>query len=244
MDDQCQDSGAGGHVMNVKKRKLSPIVASALVAVGLVVVLAIGMFTVVLPQKDTAASLVKEIASTQAQIVQARALAEQKPAQPIRVADMFKLVKAMPDEIDMTGIMLQLNQTANDAGIEFDSISPGASTVTGAFQTIPIGLTFNGNYYALTDFLFRLRSLVTVRGGALGSTGRLFTVKTLGFGAGVDGFPNIAATLSVIAYVYGTGAPPIVAPPTTPSSTTTGTTDTTATPPPTTPAPVASGVTN
>lgn len=232
--------------MNTKKRKLSPVAASVLVGAVALVVLAIGMYAVVLPQKHTAASLAEEIAATQTQILQARALAEQKPAQPIRVADMFKLVKAMPDDVDMTGIILQLNQTANDAGIEFDTIAPGASEVSTNFQEIPISLTFNGNYYALTDFLFRLRSLVTVRGGALGSTGRLFTVKTIGFGAGVGGFPNIAASLSVIAYVYGTGLPPVVAAPT-PSSTTTttdGATTPAPTPTPTTPAPVASGVTN
>lgn len=231
--------------MNVKKRKLSPVAASAAVAAVMLVILAIGMFTVVLPQKDTAASIAKEITATQTQIVQARALAVQTPSQPIRVADMFKLVKAMPDDVDMTGIILQLNQTAVDAGIEFDSISPGASEVTGPFQTIPIELSFNGNYYALTDFLFRLRSLVTVRGGALGATGRLFTVKNLGFGAGVGGFPTIAASVTVIAYVYGTGAPPIIPAPAAPtSSTTTDTTATDTTAPPTTPAPVASGVTN
>lgn len=232
--------------MNTKKRKLSPVATSAIVGFVALLVLAIGMYALVLPQKNTAASLAKDIETTQTQIVQARALAEQKPAQPIRVADMFKLVKAMPDDVDMTGIILQLNQTADDSGIEFDTIAPGASEVVGTFQTVPISLTFNGNYYALTDFLFRLRSLVTVRGGALGSTGRLFTVKNIAFGAGVGGFPNIAASLSVIAYVYGTGAPPVVAAPTPASTTTTGT-DTTApptTPAPTTPAPVASGVTN
>jgi Tfp pilus assembly protein PilO len=233
--------------MNVKKRKMSPVATCVLVAVVLLVVLAIGMFTMVLPQKDTAASLAKEIETTQTQIVQARALAVQKPAQPIRVADMFKLVKAMPDDVDMTGIILQLNQTANDAGIEFDTIAPGMTSILTGYQTIPIGLTFNGNYYSLTDFLFRLRSLVAVRGGALASTGRLFTVNNLSFGAGVGGFPHILATISLTAYVYGTGAAPLT------GSTGTGTTgatgptgpagtDTTATTPPATP--VASGVTN
>ena len=61
---------------------------------------------VVLPQKSKTAEIAKQIASTQDQIVQARALATQKPAQPIRVADLFKLVKAMPDDPDVTGIML------------------------------------------------------------------------------------------------------------------------------------------
>jgi Tfp pilus assembly protein PilO len=230
--------------MNVKKRKLSPAATTALVAAVLLVILAIGMFTVVLPQKDSAASLAKEIETTQTQIVQARALAVQKPAQPIRVADMFKLVKAMPDDVDMTGIMLQLNQTANDAGIEFDNISPGGTSPSTGFQMIPIGLSFNGNYYSLTDFLFRLRSLVSVRGGALASTGRLFTVNNMTFAAGIGGFPNIQANIAVTAYVYGTGAPALTAPATGATGATGPTGATGQTPaPPTTP-PSASGVTN
>ena len=231
--------------MNVKKRRLSPVTMSVLVGAGVLVVFLIGMFALVLPQKNSAAKIAKEIESTQTQIVQARALAEQKPAQPIRVADLFKLVKAMPDTPDMTGIMLQLNQTASDAGIEFETISPQGTVLLQGYQEIPISLTFNGNYYALTDFLFRLRSLVTVRGGALGSTGRLFSVQTLTFGAGPGGFPSIAASLTVKAYVYGTqvaGSPP--PPPATTGATSPSTpTDTTATPA-ASPAPVASGVTN
>jgi hypothetical protein len=110
---------------------------------------------------------------------------------------------------------------------------------------MPIQLTFMGNYYGLTDFLFRLRSLVTVRGGALAATGRLFSVDSIDFGLGVGGFPTISAKLSVSAYIYGTGTPAAtgLAPP--PASTdTTSTSTTTTTVAPTTPAPVASGVTN
>jgi Tfp pilus assembly protein PilO len=230
--------------MNTKKRKLSPVAASALVGVGVVLVLVIGLFVLVFPQKNTAKKLTKDIADTQAQITQARALAEQKPAQPIRVADLFKLVKAMPDTQDMTGIMLQLNQTASDAGIDFETISPQGAGVVGAYQMIPIALTFNGNYYALTDFLFRLRNLVSVRGGALNATGRLFTVKSITFGAGPEGFPSIEATLTVNAYEYGTQVQGTVPPPptttdTTATSTSTDGTATTATPPADT-----SGVTN
>ena len=229
--------------MTTKKRKLSPVAMSAAIGGGLLVVLALGLFLVVLPQKDKAASLGKEIVATQAQITEARALATQKPAQPIRVASLFKLVKAMPDGADMTGIMLQLNQTANDAGIEFDTIAPGAPVPGSGYQKIPIQLTFMGNYYGLTDFLFRLRSLVTVRGGALAASGRLFSVDSIDFGLGVGGFPMISAKLSVSAYIYGTGVPATGAVPTPPASTDTNSTTTTTTPP-TTPAPVASGVTN
>jgi hypothetical protein len=235
--------------VNAKKRKLSPVAASVVVALVALVFLAAGMFLLVMPQRDKAKSLSKEIASTQQQIVQARALAEQKPAQPIRVADLFKLVKAMPDRLDMPGILLQLNQTASDSGIEFDSISPSPATPGTGYQVVPIALEFNGNFYDLNDFLFRLRNLVSVRGGKLGATGRLFSVASIDFAEGQSGFPNIHALLHVNAYVYGTGVPAsTVAPPLAPS-TTTSTTPTTTTPATTTtptPAsstpPVASGV--
>ena len=229
--------------MTTKKRKLSPAAMSAVIGGVILAVLALGLFLVVLPQKSKAADIGKEIIATQDQIVQARALATQKPAQPIRVASLFKLVKAMPDGADMTGIVLQLNQTATDAGIEFDTIAPGVPLPGAGYQKMPIGLTFMGNYYGLTDFLFRLRSLVTVRGGALAATGRLFSVDSIEFGAGVGGFPMIAAKVSVSAYIYGGGVTPT---PGAPTATTP--TDTTSTAPASTtstiPAPTASGVTN
>lgn len=246
MEHHRVDAAAGGNVVNTKKRKVSPVAMSVLVGGGVFVVFLIGLFVLVLPQKSTAAKLSKEIAATQTQIVQARALAEQKPAQPIRVAGLFKLVKAMPDNPDMTGIMLQLNQTASDAGIDFETISPQPAELLGDYQRVGITVMFNGDYYALTDFLFRLRNLVTVRGGALNATGRMFTVQSITFGEGDGGFPNISATLTLQAFVYGTKIATVGPPPTTTSTgaTTTTTAGATATPPSSTPAPVASGVTN
>ena len=51
-------------------------------------------------------------------------------------------------------------------------------------------LTFEGNYYDLTDFLFRLRNLVSVRDGVLEANGRLYTLDALDLAEGGDGFPR------------------------------------------------------
>jgi hypothetical protein len=77
---------------------------------------------------------------------------------------------------------------------------------------------FEGNFYELSDFLYRLRTLVSVHRGRLQATGRLFTVRTLSFVEGEKGFPQIKATLGVDAYVYGAGTttPPATTPPATP----------------------------
>ena len=98
---------------------------------------------------------------------------------------------------------------------------------------LPISVTFNGNFYNLADFLYRLRSLVTVHAGTLDATGRLFAVDTLSFNESDLKFPQIQATLVVDAFVYAAApAAPVAAPAATPpagtTTTTAGSTTTTA----------------
>jgi Tfp pilus assembly protein PilO len=208
-----------------RAQKLSPRIQIGLVAGGVLVMLLVGYFLLVSPQKGKASSLSKQIDSTNAQILTARTVSKQSRAvQPIKVASLFRLTKAMPDDTDMAGILLQLNLVAAQAGISFDSIQPGGSTVLTDYQVVPITLAFTGNYYGLVDFLLRLRNLVDVQNGELDANGRLFTVNTVSFGAAKSGFPQVTATLTVNAFVYGTGAPATSAPP--PAATTTAPTTT------------------
>jgi Pilus assembly protein, PilO len=212
--------------MTTSVRKLSPTVAAVLIGVGGLLVLAAGMFLLVLPQSHKATHLSHELATTKTNIVTARALAAQKPEETIRVADLFKVVEAMPDDTDMTGIMLQLQQTARDAGVKFDSITPQATVAGSGYTMEPIDLQFDGNYYSLTDFLFRLRKLVSVHRGTLDASGRLFSVESTNFAPAEDGFPQIAATVRVNAYVYSPGATAFPGTTDTTSTTTTTTTTT------------------
>ena len=126
----------------------------------------------------------------------------------------------------MPDLVLELSQLARATGIRFDTITPQPVTAVASYQVMPISVTFNGNFYNLADFLYRLRSLVTVRGGRLDATGRLFAVDTLTFNESPLKFPRIQATLVIDAFVYSAGAPapaPPVAPPTTTTTTTTPT---------------------
>ena len=91
----------------------------------------------------------------------------------------------MPDRSDMPGIILTLSQVAREAGISFELIEPvvGApiDTTASGYQTQRIHLLFNGDFYGLSDFLYRLRSLVVVHDGKLAATGRLFNTDTVIF---------------------------------------------------------------
>ena len=151
------------------------------VAVGFVLVYAlVGWFVLVSPKRSQAADLESQISAAETQLVQAQAAIRPgtKPAR-IEVADLFRLSKAMPAATDMPGILLELSRVASDTGIDFESIAPQEAKPAGTYQVLSIGLVFDGNYYELSDFLFRLRNLVGVRNGELDATGRLFTVDRL-----------------------------------------------------------------
>jgi hypothetical protein len=221
----------------VKRRFPQPVVIG-LIAVGFVIAALGGWFTLIAPQHSKASNLDRQITDTNSAITAARALTLQaKQGSQIRVADLYRLTKAMPDEVDMPGILLQLNQTAEDSGITFEQITPSTTaTPISGYLAIPITVEFQGNFYDLSDFLYRLRNLVDVRHGTLDASGRLFAIDEIDFAEAPPppGFPQIRAHLVIDAFVYGTGTASTVAPPAGATGATGTTTPTTTTP--TTPA--------
>lgn len=204
-----------------------------------------GYSMVVAPQGVKAAKLQKQADSVQFQIYKRQGEIKKGLHPPtIETADLFKLARAMPDRTDMPGIILTLSDLARSAGIKFDLIEPASTgaVASGSYETYRIHLLFNGDFYGLSDFLYRLRSLVAVHDGKLDASGRLFNVDTVTFSVPAASFPKISAELFVNAYVYGSTAPPAIAAPTTTNpdgSTTTTTSPTTTTPASTSSAPPA-----
>ena len=183
------------------------------IGVAIVIVAAAAFMVVVRPKRAESGRLDEQIAEMQMKVSAAQlASRPQQQATTIKVADVFEVSKAMPDTDDMPGIILDLNSVAEATGIRFVSIQPSAPTPKTGYSAIEISLNFEGNYFDLTDFLFRLRNLVTVRDGRLSSAGRLFTLDTLSMKEGQGGFPNISAGLTVSAYVYGAADPNAVVP--------------------------------
>jgi type IV pilus assembly protein PilO len=219
------------------KQRQALIVKIVAVVLGALVVLAIGYFALIKPE----GAKLKRIKSQQDDAQQTLAAYTQKvaaarSAPKIRVADVYRLAKAMPNQADMPDLLLELSQLARDTGIRFDSISPQPEIALGSYTVLPISVTFNGTFYDLADLLYRLRSLVNVHAGTLDATGRLFAVDSLSFGESPLKFPRIQATLVIDAFIYGngagavpTGTPATPAPTSTTSTTSTDTTSTTTT---------------
>lgn len=189
------------------KRKLNSRTLGAIVGAAILAYAAAGYFMVVSPKKAESARLDEEIAVASVELRDAlAATAAQDDTQPIAVADIFRLSIAMPSTPDMPGILLELSRIADETGIRFKSITPQPALPIAAYQVVPIDVAFDGSFYALSDFLFRLRTLVTVRRGELHAAGRLFSVASVDFSESDRGFPLLGATLKLNAYVYGVDA--------------------------------------
>lgn len=199
----------------------------AIVGANLVIALG-GWFLLVAPQRSHASTAAKQLQTTHDQLTKLGAAAGQlsHPKQPlIKTAALYRLAQAMPTSADEPDLMLGLDQLARASGVTVLGISPlTPAAAAGGYTTLPLTLTLQGSYGALTRYLHELRMLVSVHHGALHSTGRLFTVTSVSLTPGAAGKQE-QATVSLDAYAYGAlaNATPL------PATSTTGTTSTTTT---------------
>ncbi|MGH2933559.1 MAG: type 4a pilus biogenesis protein PilO [Gaiellaceae bacterium] len=197
-----------------------------LVGVGAILVLLIGWMLLLAPKQKQIASLHAETAAAQQQIAddlsRAATARSASSAPTIKVADVYKLATAMPSITDMPDLLLELDQVAKSSGVTLDSITPSQPQDSNdGYMSLALNLSVTGNFYGLTDLLFRLRNLVYVRSGALEANGRIFSID------GVQLTPSqssISASISLTTYVYGSGSSTSSSTATTPGTTTSTTT--------------------
>ena len=216
------------------RKKLPKSTAIALIVGGDLVLLLLGWFMLVSPQRATARSNATAVQATEVQIEQARAPVVQpsavtQPKQPeIRTAYLYKLSKAMPTTTDMPNLLLELTQVVRSAGVQLLQISPTPTDPTTGATSIT--LSVSGDFYSVTDLLYRLRSLVAVHNGVLDVSGRLFSITSVSLTpSGTGRALNGSVVLS--AYTFGAAAAAAAAAaaptPADTSGSTTGTTTTT-----------------
>lgn len=213
-----------------KQVPLWPVIGGVILIVALV-----AYFVLIGPKRSEAGKLADEIAQLETQVQTAKLASRPSEAnEKIKVADLFELTKAMPDRDDMPGILLQLNAVAESTGVTFKTIAPQDFVAGEGYRILPISMTYEGNFYDLSDFLFRIRNLVTVEDGQLASKGRFFTLNSIDMHEDpIEKFPNIEAVLVLAAYAYDPNSHAVNALPVAPPPTTTGTTTgPTTTPPP------------
>lgn len=195
--------------------KGKPAVQVALVVAALALVAIAGFLLLVRPRQAEASELEAKLADLETQLVVRSSAAAAPPEAD--AAELVRLAQAMPDRLDMPGLLLELNRVAAKAGVVLQSVVPGDAGPGQGYLTQPLELQFQGNFRSLLDFVRRLRGLVEKREGAVDARGRLFSVQSVSFAEGPRRFPQLLASLTVNAFVFGDqGLPPAAAPPVAP----------------------------
>jgi Tfp pilus assembly protein PilO len=196
---------------------VSTLLRSKTGVVGLAVALAVvigagGWFLLVGPKRSTATELDGKIAGVQTEIQERRALLAAPEANvKFRASDLFRLTKAMPDSGQTAGVLLEINRLAGLREIAFTSIRPDAPVALTGYTVHPFTVTLEGRFGNISRFLGDVRRLVQVRKHRLDARGRLFAVDSVSLGKPEtkEDFPNVKATVTINAFVYGGSAPDV-----------------------------------
>jgi Tfp pilus assembly protein PilO len=174
-----------------------------------------------------------------------RRLTELSKNAPQQQASLNALKAGIPPNPDLGGFILQANDIASTAGIDWLSIAPAppVATIGGQSSTIAVSMQIDGGFFQVLDYLNRLEDLprlvivdtisvsaggATANTGTSGSTGSVTDTTTTG------GAPDLSVTLT--GRMFTTAPAPAVS-----GGVSGGTTGgTTTTPTPTTPTTTAS----
>jgi hypothetical protein len=192
---------------------------AVLLSAGVVLlVLLIGWFVFVAPQRSKAANLDSQIGSTNDQIASTQTYLRSGVNRRSKL-ELRHLEKVFPGDVHMSQIIRQLVAAAATAKVALNAISPGALVPSAGGQAVPITLTVQGHYFGIRTFLHLLRMRATANGKTVKGTGRLYSIDGMQFSGGSGNV--VSASLSIDAYT--SLAPPVAPPtPTTTTDTTTG----------------------
>jgi Tfp pilus assembly protein PilO len=156
----------------------------------IVVVVVAWFFLLYNPLRKDISALDTQITETQQQISTARAdlarLQGYEKTAPQTQADLLRLNKMLPSQAGIPSIIIEIQRTAEESGLDFASIEPGVVAPGQPFSLQTINLSFTGQYFDLEDFLFRLESYVEYRNNAFLVTGRLLQVANMSVARGAE----------------------------------------------------------
>jgi hypothetical protein len=191
-------------------------------------------FLALTPKREEAAKLDTDIAAKQSQLDQSVAqLAGYEKAKrnyKVNYTTMTRLGKAVPADDDVRSLLVQINDAASRANVEFQAINvgggsspapdpsatgtatpgalappPGTVKVGSAgFSAMPFSFGFEGSFFQLSDFFDRLENFVTVTNKDVDVTGRLLLLGSISLTADQGDLRHLKAQIGAASYLAPT----------------------------------------
>ncbi len=198
-----------------------------IVIVALVAAIAASWLLVVSPKRDQAAKLGTKVASEQQALDTARTQLAQNAAASKQYASNYaalaRLGEAVPTSDDIPSLIIQLQDAADGARVDFQSLqngSPARAARRGRHRrrrrALPrlapadatgeqLSFSFSGSYFQLSNFFNKVQHFVTPEGNGVQVRGRLISLNSVNLTPAAGGFPQITAQIT--ATIYTEAAP-------------------------------------
>lgn len=184
-----------------------------LIGLGVVVLLVAWYFLLLGPKRDDIAQTDRQLEQEQKTFednqAKVRRIGEERNAARQTMAELFKLNKLIPVNAQVPSLIVELQQSATEAGIKFLKIEPGETIAgTEGNTVVPFEMKFQGDFYDVNDFLYRIENYARMEGNDVNVSGRLLSVVVIDLQEPSlePKFPQVLATMNVNAYM--TSPPP------------------------------------
>jgi Tfp pilus assembly protein PilO len=188
--------------MKLRGRELYIIVGVVAVVVGV-----LWYFFLFSPEQKKIADLNTQYLAQQNTLqqtnVQIHGLQLLQKTAPQAEADLIKLHQVMPAEGGVPSFIVGLDKTAESSGLAWLQDNPQQTAPGVPFSVQPIQLEFDGAYFDVEDFLYRLENYVDYRNGQFLVTGRMFSVVNLALtkSASKD-YPDLDVKVTINGYQW------------------------------------------
>jgi Tfp pilus assembly protein PilO len=187
----------------------------AICGLALVVVVAGYWFFLLSPMKAEIAEKDKAIAAEEAKMqaakLQLASLQDKQKEAAANQAALIELAKMMPAAKEVPSLLIQIQDLATEAGISFVTVNPGQVAPNGTYSSMPLSLEFQGTFFDINDFLYRVEQLVA-------GPGRLLAVQQVDLSVAnqessdTDSSPVLSAKITLMAFQFIPSAVPTPSP--------------------------------
>lgn len=145
------------------KARMSAGLWLLVVAIICVIVLVLGLFLIVFPQRNKVSEVEGKIAEVETSIQaeqnrlsQLKQL-EKDPEQFTRQIDVLK--QRIPENVGLADVIEQIDHAAEEAGLDFYSFTPSLPVAAQNYYVMTCEAVFNGRYFNLVEFFNHIERL-------------------------------------------------------------------------------------
>jgi len=133
------------------------------VIAGVVILVALVVFLLIVPQLSAMGRLDTQILQAEQDVAAARTLLSQRQQIKMNSAQtetqLLRLSNELPESPELPGFIIELQDALNESGLEFSTLEPEDPVPNTGYQAIPLTISVKGAWPDIVDLMSRLRRI-------------------------------------------------------------------------------------